>query len=270
MAKIHTPLVGAYPEYNQESTGGTAYPTFPTVNDPPFQSNPVHNAELGDFLIDKYGNQFVYVRSVAALAQGQVCTYAANLVGTVSAGTTTAVINTNVTTTINEASVGSFLADGGASGIVFLKLIKAQTAIGANTQFTISKLSIFLGTGKQDGDVLGSTPTTGDAAHVIRLFGVDVAGAVGVPVGVALGTVTSGNRTIIQVAGLAQVLSVGSTDALVDNRIVVTAAAGVVKSRLTAGSTADDATSVVGVAKMAYAGASKLQPIMLGNLALMW
>lgn len=274
MARFQSTMIGSFPEFAGDSVGGPSYPCYPVINDAPLQQTPNAPAQIGDILVDRYGFQYAYVRAVAALAQGQVCKYAGALAGTVSAATTSAVINTNITTTLNESILLSFLACSGNTGTPFIKIIKGQTAIGTNTQFTISKLSVLFGLGgARDGDNLSFTPTTGDAVAVVRAYSVDVAGIADSPVGVALGTVTAGNRTLIQVSGLAQVLAVGSTDALADNGPAVTAAAGVVKGTLgtaTAASAVAESKSIVGTSKVVWAGASKLQAIFLGNLADKW
>lgn len=267
--RVQSHQIGSFPEYSGQSTGGVTYPPFSNViNDAPNQVVPNSPAQLGDVLVDKFGANYVYVRAVAALAAGQVVKYALNLTGTVTAaGSTTGLVNSNITTTVREDAVGSFLTCPGTTS--FTRLIKGQAAVGANTAFTVAKTDIFFGVGKIDGDALAAIPTNGDVLHVIRYFSVDVAGIGDTAVGVALGTVTAGNRTLVQVNGLAQVLAVGSTDALTDNGIVVTAAAGVVKGTLgtaTAASAILEAKSIVGIAKMAYAGASKAVPVLLWDL----
>ena len=158
------------------------------------------------------------------------------------------------------ASTGT--AAGG--GQPFIKLIKKQLILGvpgsgANTQFALSLSDIFFGVGKNDGDALAAIPTTGDPVALLRPYAVDVAGLASAPLGVALGTVTSGNRTLIQTAGIAQVLAVGSTDAVVDGLIVVCTATGNVKGSLTTASAASaiaDASSIVGYARQAYVSAT--------------
>lgn len=269
MARIQSVQIGSFPEYSGQSIGGPRYPVFSTVvNDTPGQTNPNNNAQLGDILVDKFGGAYAYVRTVAGLTVGQAVKYAANLTGTVTAaGSTTGLVNSNITTTIREDGVGSFLSCPGTTA--FTKLIIGQSAVGANTGFTVAKTDIFFGIGKTDGDALAAVPTNGDVLHVVRPYAVDVAGAGDTPCGVALGTVTSGNRTLVQVSGLAQVSAIGSTDALTDNGIAVTAASGKVKGTLgtaTAASAIQEAKSIVGIAKMAYAGASQLIPVFLWDL----
>lgn len=276
-----------FPEFSGASIGGPVYPPYATVvNDAPFQTVPNNNDTLGDVIVDKFGGQYVYVRTVAGLAQGQVVMNALGTAGTVTvsaAFTTVTSVLTNITTTIREDSVGSFLASTGTAaggGTNFVKLIKKAGTIsggttfvpgvGANACFVLSLTDIFFGVGKNDGDALPSIPTTGDPLILIRPFAVDVAGAGKIPVGVALGTVTSGNRTLVQTAGLAQVLAVGSTDALTDGGYVTTAAAGVVKGVLGAPTGPSDAVEIpgiVGVARQPYVSAtSKLVAVSLWDL----
>lgn len=269
----------SYPAFSNESVGGTSYPTINTVNDAPFQTNPNSIFQPGDAIIDKLGFQYVYVRANAALAVGQCCRYAPNLTGTItSASSTTAKIVTNITTTIDESAVGSFLASNGlasGTGPVFLKKIKKQNAIGTNSQFTISLKQIFFGINQFDGDVLAASPAlvNGDVVHVIRSYSVDVAGVSDPCVGIALGTVTSGNFTFVQTAGLARVSVIGSTDAAVENRFLTTAASGNAKGVLGTPTAASDSTEIpalVGFAKLPYSGAAALMPVFLANLADKW
>lgn len=268
-----------FPEFSGTSIGGPVYPPFSTVvNDAPFQAVPNSPDSLGDVVVDKFGGVYVYVRCVAGLAQGQVVKYAAGTAGTISAATTVAQINTNITTTLREDSVGSFLASTGTAagaGVNFVKLIKKQLVagvpgVGANSQFVISLTDIFFGVGKNDGDALAAIPTTADPCILLRPFAVDVAGVAAIPVGVALGTVTSGNRTLVQVAGLAQVLAIGVTDPVTDGGVVTTAASGNVKGLLTVPTAASDSTeipAIVGIARQPYVStAPKLITVSLFDL----
>lgn len=265
MSRSKSTLTAGFPEYAGESTGGVSYPVFPTINDSPYQQTPNAPLQLGDKIIDRFGYSYVYVRAAAALAVGQVVTLAANQTGTVSAGTTTSLIKTNITTTLDEASIGSFITVSGTTQVQ--KKIKNQVInaggakIGANTNFYVSINDTRLGRGGADGDVLAAVPTTSDPVHIVRPYSVDVCGNAGFPCGVALGTVTSGYRTLVQVSGLARVNSVGSTTAIADNGLVVCIASGSVK-----GLNAEALSTVLGLAKQAYAGAAALQPIWLWDI----
>lgn len=269
----------SYPASSNESTGGTSYPAINLVNDAPFQTNPNSIFQPGDVIVDKLGFQYVYVRANAGLAVGQCLRYAPNLTGTItSASSTVASITTNITTTIDESAVGSFLCSNGlasGTGPVFTKKIKKQTAIGANTNFKISLKQIFFGINQFDGDVLAASPAlvNGDVVHVIRAYSVDVAGVADPCYGIAMGTVTSGNFTFVQTTGLARVSVIGSTDAAVENRYLCTAASGNAKGVLGTPTAASDSTevpSIVGFAKMPYTGAAALMPVALANLADKW
>ncbi len=251
-------LSSSYPDYAAASIGGLTFPSISVVNQAAAQQSPNQNAQLGDILVDKFGCRFQFVRTVAGLAVGQAVKAAANLTGTITAaGSSTSYVKTSITTTVDESSVGSFLTSPGTT--VFTRLIKKQSAVGANTIFYVSLNQTFLGNATNaDGDILGAVPTNGEVIHVVRPFAVDVAGAGAIPVGVALGTVTSGYRTLIQIEGPGIVSGIGSTDAIVDNGIITTAASGNVKGATTAALTADDVLASLGQGKMAHSGGATL------------
>ncbi len=260
-------LSSSYPDYAAASIGGPSFPAITVVNQAPAQQIPTENAQLGDILVDKFGGRFQFVRAIAALAAGQIVKPAANLTGTVTAsGSTTGLVNSNITTTVDEANVGSFLTSPGTT--VFTIPIKKQAAVGANTGFYVSVTQQFFGTGSAlDGDVLSAIPTNGDVLHVVRPFAVDVAGAGDPPMGVALGTVTSGYRTLVQIEGIALIScdAVASHDVLADQSGVYTGAAGIGQGRLTTltvTSVSNEAKSFVGYAKGAAASA-KVIPVYL-------
>lgn len=64
--------------------------------------------------------------------------------------------------------------------------------------------------GPNDQDVFDNTPLNAEACSIIRPFDVVQADGTQPPIGVALGTVTAGNYTVIQIRGLACVLVDGS------------------------------------------------------------
>lgn len=247
MARFQSEAVGAYPEYAQASSGGPTFPVFSAVNITSGTTNPAAPLQLGDQIVDKFGNIYLSVRALQALAIGQVVRYskpgdatnAHPAAGTISASTTTRRIFTNLLTVADESTLGSFLgspakADG--TGTPFIKRIKDQVAIGPDTTFDVSKLQIFHGIGKYDGDELSGTPQTNDPVAIIKPYTVVVNGtstAYGeeCPVGIALGTVSAGAQTIIQSQGICQVLaggSGGSFFAVVSGSTVFPAASGVV------------------------------------------
>lgn len=284
MARFQSVAAGSYPEYAQAGSGGATFPPFPVVNDTAGQTNPNHRLQFGDLIVDKFGNVYAYVRAAIALAAGQVVRYSIPgdsssdhpAAGTISANTTTRRIFTNITTTLDERSIGSFLGSPGTSGgtgTPFFKRIKGQVAIGANTTFDISKLQIFHGIGKYDGDELGGTPATSDGVAVLRPYNVVVCGAAAVteaaPVGVALGTVSQAAGTLILSQGYGQVLGVGnkaSTDAIVAGGPLVASTSGTVCGNLTTESAASDMVeplAIVGRALMAWDSTSHLIPAMI-------
>jgi len=272
---------GSYPEYAQASAGGATFPPFAAINEAYAQQSPNQRLQFGDQIIDKFGNVYTYVRAAIALAQGQVVRYSIAgdsnsdhpSAGTISANTTAAVIVTNITTTLDEAALGSFLASQGTlggTGVRFFKQIKAQDDVGTNTQFTISKLQIFHGVGKYDGDALSAVPTTSDPVTVIRPYNVVVGGAASAteasPVGVAQGTVSQAGGTLILSQGFGQVLGVGnvaSTDAIVAGGPLYMGAAGTVTASLateTAASDLIEIPSLVGRSMIAHNNTSALIP----------
>lgn len=280
MARYQGSGINSYPEYAQASTGGPSYPPFAVVNEAYNQQTPNTALQLGDQIVDKFGNIYLYVRALEALAAGQVVRYskpgdstaAHPAAGTVAAATTVALIKTTITTVADEAGLGSFLASPGktdGTGTPFLRRIKKQVAVGATSQFYISLPQIFFGIGGNDGDVLAAIPQTGDAVAIIKPYTVVVNGTTVAygeegPVGVALGTVTAGSSTLVMSQGIAQVQaggSGGSYFAVVLGSYVFCAAAGIVtgpNGTETAELAFQQIPSAVGVALMAYAGASAM------------
>jgi hypothetical protein len=268
------PLSGAghqYPFVPQDAGGlGPSHPYFAAIDEAVTQKMPNYPFKLGQILGDRYGNVYMYMHAAAAIAQGVVVKMRANpTAGTVAATDTVAdnkaIVKADFASITAGREVGNWLF---FRTLLKLKLIKGNTATASTyVYFTISKKSLALGrpgtsASFYDGDY-ESTVTTADTVDLIRPYNVDVCGAAGVPFGVAPQAISSGQRGLIQIAGVALVLSIGSTDALVDNAIVVTAASGKVKGPLGAGITGTEATAVVGIAKSAYAGASALCPVQL-------
>lgn len=274
MARLQSELIGAYPAYAQESSGGPSFPVFAAINEPAGQTSPNQRAQFGDVLVDKHGNLFMYVRASGALAVGQVVRQAvAGLgdvpaAGLVAASTTTRRIFTDITTTLDEVGLGSFLSSPGTiagAGVAFTKRIKDQVAVGANTTFDISLKQIHFGIGKYDGDELSATPVTGDPATIVRPYNVvvNIASAAGAqPVGIALGTVTAAGGTLIQIAGMALVLCDGTTD-ITAGGLIVPGATGLGVAP-TATPTAYEVAQQVGTSLVAHTGTDdKLIPVQL-------
>jgi hypothetical protein len=275
----HNPLsdVAAYPEYAQESTGGARFPVYPVIN----EATSAHSLtstghgplRLGQPVIDRYGFRFMYCRAQAGLVVGQVVTLAANPTeGAVQTADSTAdnihVIKTNLASLVANAEVGNFIHFGNTTGSVGdLKLILANTATVSSVAYiTISKINEFMGRGDQyDGNAPAAAyATSGSEVSLIRPYQVGVAGANALAFGVAMGTVTSGNNTLVQTVGLASAKG-KAADAFTDNGRVYTAATGEVSI------TAGDEEALVGLSKSAYAGANSVTvPVWLVNVQGKW
>lgn len=184
--------------------------------------------ETGQFWYDEStGNVFMYVKAAAALAIGQVVALQTPATDTVvAAGSTTSTVNLTTGGLTVNAERGNFVnfINIATSSVIATRLIKANAA----GSVTVSLTTSLVGNNQPDLDVLPSVPANASAVSIIRPWQVIVNTASTVPIGVALGTVTSGNFTIIQVAGLGQVLGVGSTTALVAGAPGVGGAAGVI------------------------------------------
>jgi hypothetical protein len=203
-------------------------------------------------------NAFMFVKADAALAVGQVLTMAAPTAGTLTIPgvpvSTAAAITTNisnVTAGVN-GEVDNFIYVNPAAGYTTsqLRRIKGNTA-AATGNFTVSMIDGMRPNSPLDQDIFDgfSAFANADAVCVIRPWHVIVNTATTVPVGIALGTVTSGNYTIIQVAGLAGVKNTSATA----NVPIVGAAAGLT---VTGAGAAD-----------AYAGASNMLPMITNAVA---
>lgn len=125
------------------------------------------------------------------------------------------------------------------------------------------------------GDAFGTTPATGDGLSLICPWEVIPTAAVyDLPQGVAMGAATSGNYTVICIAGLALAKCIGSTDALVAGvPIVISSTAGVAKGRIgTPGNVTvamQEGSSGIGWAVDAYSGANALRHVWVsGNHAI--
>ena len=159
------------------------------------------------------GNAFMFVKANAGLTIGQLVAMDAPQTGTyTAAGSTASTTITNITEAqgvngdVNNYLSGIFTGQA----VPQIRRIKGNTN-GANAQFKISLPDYLRPNLPNDLDVWTTTPTNGDQLCVIRPFNVRVCTASLQPIGVALGTVTSGSYTIIQVAGLAGVSAVGNS-----------------------------------------------------------
>jgi hypothetical protein len=217
-------------------------------------ANKPNGCSLGDLWFDDIsGNWFQLVKAAAGLTIGQLVAGATPGTDTVvNAGSTVQVVNINTGNLTVNAEVGNYVyfVDPGA-----LRLIKANTA----ASITVSLTDSLIGNNQADPDVLASVPGNGTALCIIRPYQVIVGTATILPVGVALGTVTSGNYTVIQKAGLAQVITVGSVTPTVVNQPAVPGASGtVVGSAAAAANLFAQGVSII--PQFAYASTSLLTP----------
>lgn len=190
---------------------------------------------LGDGAQAAGGNAFMFVKATVGLTLGQLVAAALPTTGTVTnnaSQSTTASILTNIN---NAATVST---NGDVNNWVFVQATGASLPqlrrIKQNTSSTTARYYVALPdtmrpNSPTDADVFDTLATDTNPCCIIRPYNVIVNTATTVPLGVSLGTVTAGNYTIVQVAGLA-VLSVfgggaGGT-AVVVNQPVVGGAAG--------------------------------------------
>jgi hypothetical protein len=272
-------LEACFPEYAQESTGGPRYPVYPVIDQAPSANSTANTGtgygplRLGQSMVDRYGNEFLYLRAQAGFAKGQICTLGANPTeGAISAADTVAdnihVLKTTIAgITVANQEAGNFLHIGNTTGSIGdIKLILANTAtVGGVTYFTISSTQFFMGRGGYDQNAPAAAYAAGGSeVSLIRPYQVGVCGSNGLAMGVAMGTVTSGNNSIFQIVGLAACLG-KAADAFTDNGRTYTVASGEVSI------TAGDEEALVGLSKSAYAGANSVTvPIWLTGVKANW
>lgn len=214
---------------------------------------------LGGTSVASGGNAFMFVRARAALSLGQLVTVQTPTTGTVtipgSPVSTTAALTTNISNVAAgvNGEVGNWLwVSATGATLPQLRRIKANTA-AATGNFTVAQPDYLRPNSPTDQDVFDTLPTNGDACAIIRPYNVIVNTATTVPIGVALGTVTSGNYTLIQVAGLAPILTDGTV-----NTAVGTPAVGIAGGLI--GGFAGTATALVGTAANQFSGAGLILP----------
>ena len=221
---------------------------------------------LGGWAGAAAGNSFMYVTVLGdTVALGTLVSPALPTLGTITVPgvpvTSTAAVTTNISnaTAGTNGEVDNWLF-GNITGAALpqLRRIKANTS-AATGNFTVSQMDWMRPNSPNDADVLDTTPTNADPVCVIRPYNVIVCTATTVPIGVALGTVTSGNYTIIQVGGLATLSAVGNVTALVVNQPAVPAAAGQIAGSAAAAANMYDGCSLV-LPQFATAAASLLIP----------
>jgi len=203
------------------------------------------------------GNTFMFVCSKTALTLGQVVATrtptfevddnggaAATVVtgaGTaVSPTTTTAVVTTNIDNTSFPvpATVNSEIDNwlwvnsvaGNAAAVPQLRRIKANS-LSASSFYTVAQADYMRPNSHVDADVFDYTPLNTELCSIIRPYHVQAATDTDTPIGIALGTVTAGQYTIIQIGGLANVLVDGDglNEALVVNQPAWTTTAGAIR-----------------------------------------
>ena len=223
---------------------------------------------------DGGGNSFMCVRASEGLTVGQLVSPVVPTVTDIVASTvtnlntTTQLIVTGMTTTASEVGNFLFIANSADAtlGFVIREILEQRKNdgttpgfTGVNTAFVISNVDWTVASKPKDADALVTAPVNPNPVKLYRPYNVGVNIATTTPCGVALGTVTSGYYTIIQVAGLALISSVGNGTALAAGVLAIGAAAGVAIGS-TAGATPYGGGSTM-IPLQAYAAAGPaLQP----------
>jgi hypothetical protein len=203
------------------------------------------------------GNTFMFVKSNATLGLGQLvaaraptfqvddaggaASHAITGAGTAaSPTTTTAIVTTDITISTWAVAPGvngevdnwiwiNSVA-GNAAGVPQLRRIKANSS-SATAFFTVAQADYMRPNSSLDADVFDYIPLNNELCSIVRPYHVIQCTEALAPIGVALGTVTAGNYTIIQIAGLANVLVDGDglNEGLVVNQPAWTVAAGAIR-----------------------------------------
>jgi hypothetical protein len=199
------------------------------------------------------GNAFMFVKATAGLTLGQLVATALPTATTAHnpgpGECTTSVVTTHYDTSLLAANceVDNWVfVNATGAALPQLRRIKANTSAVLSAH-TVALRDYLRPNSPLDADIFDTVATDNNPVCIIRPHNVIVNTATTTPVGVALGTVTSGSYTIIQVAGLACVLTTGTGTALSVNVPAVGAAAGVA------------AGSAAGAANL-YTGASLILP----------
>ncbi len=169
---------------------------------------------------------FGYVRAGAGLVTGQLVALDAPATDTIiSASSTTQVLTLNNGGLTVGAEVGNmvYIHDTSTSGFPLSRKILANTA----STLTVSLTTSITANNQADANVLPAVPANNTPVVITRPNRVRVCTATLCPVGVALGTVTSGNYTIIQLAGYTHIIT-GTGQDTVAGEPAVPGAAGVV------------------------------------------
>jgi len=182
------------------------------------------------------GNAFMFVKNTTAgaLTQGQLVTAALPTATTAhnpAGESTTAVVTTHYNTSalaVNAEVDNWVYVNATGATLPQLRRIKASNVavLGA---MTVALRDNLRPNSPLDADVFDTAATDNDTMCIIRPYEVIECTATKIPIGVALGAVTAGSYTVIQVAGLALVLTKGDTNALVVNQPAIPTAAGFAK-----------------------------------------
>jgi len=211
------------------------------------------------------GNAFMFVKATAGLTLGQLVAASATTTGTVTnnaAQSTVASVLTNINNAATVATNGDvdnwiWVTATGAA-LPQLRRIKSNTS-STTARYDVAKIDPLRPNSPTDQDVFDTLATNGDACSIIRPYNVLVCTATLTPIGVALGTVTSGNYTVVQVAGLAAVTSVGNGNALVVNQPAIPTAGGAIKGSAAAAANLYTGASCV-LPQLASSAASLIIP----------
>lgn len=224
---------------------------------------PPKSLNLAQPWFDDFGNIFLAKKASSAFVVGNVASWPAAATSTVTgAGTTTQKVVWAAGGLTANAEIGNFLAELVilATGITDgLKLIKANTATVIVVSLTDTKVSNL----QPDADAYITAPANGDAVSIIRPYNAVIFpaanAAIDNAIGIALGTITSGDIAMFQVGGLALVSGKGNVTAWAANAPVVPdgTTAGLAKGAAAA------AANAIGLATQAFAGATGLGAVFL-------
>jgi hypothetical protein len=214
---------------------------------------------LGDGAQASGGNAFVFAKATVGLTLGQLVAVALPTTGTATvpgAGTAASPLTTTASITTNINNAATVAVNGDVNNWIFVQATGATLPQLRRIKYNSSSTTAFYKVAlpdtmrpnsPTDQDVFDTLATNGDAVSIIRPWNLIVNTATTVPVGVALGTVTAGNYTIIQVAGLACVASDGNVVDIVVNQPGVGMAGGLM-------------TGSAAAAANLYTGASLMLP----------
>lgn len=202
------------------------------------------------------GNAYMWVKATVGLTVGQLVAWAAPGTDTALTNSTTSVLLLTTGNLTVNAEVDNFVwVDGSVTKE--LRRIKSNTA----SSITVAQTDPYVASNPKDADVFTTAPSNTNPVSIIRPWNVRVCTAALQPVGVALGTVTSGNYTPVQIAGLALVSAIGNGTALVMGVPAIPANSGQI---LGGGGTANlyGSGSAI-VPQYAYAGAGQVIPCLV-------